>query len=83
MPSCRIGTRTPVLPSSRDGIPLGTQRFHVHSPGVAFHVTAVNENVEAMESHLGRLLALTDLHALQWINLNHNIVFRTVSHARR
>ncbi len=32
----------------RDGIPLGTQRFHVHAPKIAFRVTAVNRLVEAM-----------------------------------
>ncbi len=60
------------LPLSRDGVSLGTQRFHVLSTGIAFHVTAVHENYKAMESHLRRLLSLTDLHAMQWINLDHS-----------
>lgn len=68
------------LPLNRDGISLGTQRFHMHSPGVAFRVTAVTRQVEAMESHLRRLLVLTELHALQWINLNHaEIQFTTIT----
>jgi GxxExxY protein len=60
------------LPLTRDGISLGTQRFHVHFPGIAFRVTAVTESADAVETHLRRLLALTELHALQWINLNHS-----------
>ena len=60
------------LPLTREGISLGTQHFHVHSPDIAFRVTAVTENDETMESHLGRLLALTELRALQWINLKHS-----------
>jgi len=68
------------LPLTRDGISLGTQGFHVHSPGAAFRVTAVTRQIEAMETHLRRLLALTELHALQWINLNHaDIQFITIS----
>jgi len=58
-------------PLHRDGISLGTQRFHVHSPGIAFRVTTVSEQIQSMESQLRRLLALSDLKALQWINLNH------------
>ncbi len=68
------------LPLSRNGISLGTQRFHIHSPGTAFCVTAVTKQVDAMETHLRRLLPLTELSALQWINLNHtNIRLVTVA----
>jgi len=67
------------LPLHRDGISLGTQRFHVHSPGIAFRVTTVTEQTEGMESQLRRLLALTDLKAMQWVNLNHtNIQLTTL-----
>lgn len=59
------------LPLHRDGVDLGAQRFLLHAPDVAFRVTAFTGNHEAVESHLRRLLALTDLMALQWINLNH------------
>lgn len=66
-------------PLSRNGISLGTQRFHVHSPRLAFRVTAVTEQIEAMETHLRRLMALTELEAMQWINLNHaEIQFVTI-----
>jgi len=68
------------LPLRRKGVALGTQRFHVHSPGLAFVVTAVTSQVEAMETHLRRLLTLTRLEALQWINLNHSdIQFVTIT----
>jgi GxxExxY protein len=56
----------------RNGLDLGTQRMFVHSPCVAFRVTAFTESQSHIESHLRRLLALTDLKAVQWINLNHS-----------
>jgi len=59
------------VPLHRNGLALGTQRFHVHSPGTAFRVTAVSDGAEGIEAHLRRLLALTDLQAIQWINLDH------------
>lgn len=68
------------LPLHRGGLQIGAQRFHLHSPGVAFRVTAVTENEEAAEAHLRRLLALTELDALQWINLRRaNIRFVTLA----
>lgn len=62
------------LTLARDGINLAAQRFLVHSPAVAFRVTAMTEASQAQESNLRRLLALTDLKAIQWINLNHSVV---------
>jgi hypothetical protein len=51
----------------------------VHAPGLAFRLTAVTEDPHHVESHLRRLLALTDLKAIQWINLNHaRIEFTTI-----
>jgi len=68
------------VPLARDGIFLGTQRFHAHSAGVAFRVTALTRQLDAMETHLRRLLALSELRALQWINLNHaNIQLVTIT----
>ncbi len=67
------------MPLGRDGIPLGTQRFHVHSPRTAFRITAVTEDLDMLEGHLRRLLSLTELDAIQWINLNHaDIQFKTL-----
>jgi GxxExxY protein len=64
----------------RDRLDLGGQRMLVHAPGVAFRVTAFTESQSFAESHLRRLLALTDLNAIQWINLNHSrIEFTTIT----
>lgn len=65
---------------SRGTVDLGTQRMLVHTPGVAFRLTAVTEDQQFVESHLRRLLALTNLKAIQWINLNHaRIQFTTIT----
>lgn len=65
---------------SRNGLDLGGQRMLVHAPGIAFRLTAVTEGQQHVESHLRRLLALTDLNAIQWINLNHaQIEFTTIN----
>jgi len=67
------------VPLSRNGTELGTQRFTVHASGIAFRLTAFTEDQIGVENHLRRLLALTDLRALQWINLNHaRIELRTL-----
>ena len=51
----------------------------IHAPGVAFRVTAYTESPSYVESQLRLLLALTDLKAIQWINLNHSkIEFTTI-----
>jgi GxxExxY protein len=63
----------------RAGLNLGAQRMLLHAPGVAFRITAFTEAQSHTESHLRRLLALTDLKAIQWINLNHaQIEFTTL-----
>ena len=63
----------------RGELDLGRQRMFVHAPGVAFRITAYTESQSYIESHLRRLLALTDLKAIQWINLNHaQIEFTTI-----
>jgi hypothetical protein len=61
----------PRVPLARAGLPLGTQRMHVHAPGVAFIVTAHTAGLPSHETNLRKLLALTPLAALQWLNLNH------------
>jgi GxxExxY protein len=64
---------------SRNGLELGTQRMFVHVPGVAFRLTAFTQAGNSFEWHLHRLLALTDLKAIHWINLNHaQIEFTTI-----
>ena len=67
------------LPLVRAGHPLGTQRFLVRGPGVAFRITAFTQKPAEQERHLRRLLSLTGLNTLQWINLNHSeIEFTTL-----
>ena len=69
---------------SRNGLDLGSQRMLVHSPGVAFRLTAVTEDQQYVESHIRRLLALTNLKAIQWVNLNHaQIEFTTLQSKAR
>lgn len=67
------------VPLQRAGVLLGTQRFLCHAPKVAFRLSAFTAGLDAAEIQLQRLLALTDLHAIQWINLNRSeIRFATV-----
>ena len=67
----------------RNDVDLGRQRMLVHAPGIAFRLTAVTEDQQFVESHIRRLLALTDLKAIQWVNLNHaQIEFTTIQKAR-
>lgn len=64
----------------RGELALGTQRMFLHSPEVAFRVTGFTEGQDYLESHLSRLFALTNLKAIQWINLNHTqIEFTTLA----
>ncbi|HWD92434.1 MAG TPA: GxxExxY protein [Verrucomicrobiae bacterium] len=68
----------------RNLIDLGGQRMFLHAPGVAFRVTAFTENQNHLESHLSRLLRVTELKAIQWINLNHaQIEFTTITKSSR
>jgi GxxExxY protein len=59
------------VPLARSGAKLGSQRFNLHAPDIAFRLTAFTEDQPGIENQLRRLLALTNLRALQWINLNH------------
>ena len=42
-----------------------------HAERIAFQVTAITQEQDDYEQHLLRLLRLTGLEAIQWINLNH------------
>ncbi len=60
-------------------VELGTQRMFLHAPGVAFRLSSITQQQRYFEAHLRRLLMLTDLKAIQWINLNHaQIEFTTL-----
>lgn len=58
------------LPLCRSSVSLGTQRFLCHVPKVAFRLSAFTAGLDNAEAQLRRLLALSDLHAIHWINLN-------------
>jgi GxxExxY protein len=74
---CNVEHRVSLRRGDHD---LGAQRMFLHSPGVAFRVTGFTDGQDQPESHLRRLLALTELKAIQWINLNHaQIQFRTLA----
>ena len=67
-------------PLTRDGVALGSQRFHFAGPESAFRLTAMTDDVEAYEQHLRSLLRHTPLRAIQWINMaHHRIDFVTLA----
>ena len=67
------------VPLARGAVELSHQRMLLHAPRVAFRLTAITQQQSYFEAHLRRLLALTDLRAIQWINLNHSqIEFATL-----
>ena len=62
------------VPLSRDGLPLGHQAVHHIGEAIGFRLTAFSDAAEHGESHLRRLLSLTPLRFLHWINFsNHRI----------
>lgn len=64
----------------RDGHVIGTHRIQQHAPDLCFHLSAVTKELPAYQSHLQRLLKLTGLHGLQWMNLcHHQIQFVTLT----
>lgn len=63
----------------RGSIQIGWHEFLLHADRIAFLVTAVTRDVPGYQAHLERLLRLTDLRGLQWINLcHHEIQFVTL-----
>jgi hypothetical protein len=65
---------------SLGGIPLGQQAFQMCGPDEAFRITTLSRNLSAQRQSLERLLQLSDLKALHWINLNrHQVEFTTLT----
>ena len=62
------------VPLARGGLSLGTQWMHVHASGVGFVVTAFTADQATHGANLRKLLALTPLTALQWVNLDHSTI---------
>jgi GxxExxY protein len=69
------------LPMTRDRIQLANQRFQLVSDEEAFHITALAKPDPGYESHLARLLCLSPLKQLHWVNIEHHRL-RFVSLAR-
>ena len=67
-------------PLIRNGRILGRQLFQMCAEGEAFRVTALSSKIAAQQTSFMKLLALTKLKALHWINLNrHDIHLRTLT----
>ena len=60
------------VPMTRDGVSLGNQRMRLCAYGIAFRVTGFKNDLSAQEDHLRRLLDLTPLRAIHWINFCRN-----------
>jgi GxxExxY protein len=66
-------------PMRRRDHPLGHQTFQMCAPDEGFRVTSLHTQLQAQMATLEKLLILSDLKALHWINLNHHrIEFRTI-----
>lgn len=58
---------------------LGTQKFRLMQPDVAFKVTTLNGSTESFAAHARCLLAHVKLSAIQWINVGrHELTFTTL-----
>ncbi|WP_395748386.1 GxxExxY protein [Prosthecobacter sp.] len=58
---------------------LGMQTFQMCAPDEAFRITTLGQHTKAQRLSLEKLLSLTDLKAMHWINLNrHQIEFTTL-----
>jgi hypothetical protein len=68
-----------MLPLTRNGRRLGNQRFHLVANDVAFEVTAFANLDSDYHEQLQRLINLSTLRAIQWINIgSHCVTFRTI-----
>lgn len=67
-----------------NGAKLGHQKIHLLNPNTAFKITAITKDSQGYQQHLKRFIRLTNLHALQWVNFNHNnISFKTILNSRK
>jgi GxxExxY protein len=58
------------VPVAREGLRLGSHRVTRHDPNIAFLVTTFAGDTSNQGVHIERLLRLTPLRGLQWINFN-------------
>lgn len=76
------GAQTVIQPVTlkRGSILLGQQSFHLLSKNVAFQITTASARQHLINAQLQRLLNLTPLQAIQWINLSrHTLQFATIT----
>lgn len=67
-------------PIFRNAQVLGWQPFQMCGPDEAFRVTALTSRVAAQQTSFLKLLALTNLKAFHWINMNrHSLHFTTLT----
>jgi GxxExxY protein len=65
---------------SLNGRQLGRQAFQMCGPDEAFRITTLSRNISAQRNSLERLLHLSDLKAMHWINFNrHQVEFTTLT----
>lgn len=65
---------------SLSGVALGQQSFQMCGTDEAFRITTLSRNLSAQRQSLNRLLQLSDLKALHWINLNrHQVELTTLT----
>lgn len=58
---------------------IGVQKVHLLSSDVAFKITSVTKNEQSYERNLYRFIRFTSLRAIQWINMNHELIlFKTI-----
>jgi len=62
------------VPIIRAGVELGSHAVQCHGDQVCFLVTAFTNEVNSQRSHIERLLGLTKMRGVQWLNLNHMTV---------
>lgn len=62
------------IPVALAGVELGNHPVLMHGENVCFLVTAFTAGIEGQRSHIKRLLALTRLRGIQWINFDHTII---------
>jgi GxxExxY protein len=69
-----------VLPMTRNGIPLGKQRFFLSDPQSAFRLTAFSGDFGHYKSHLERRLRHSPLSFIHWINIDlETVTFLTIT----
>ncbi len=57
-------------PMLRGSVRLGRQRFHLAADGEAFKVTGFKSDLKGHEAHLRRMLGLSSLRCMHWVNLD-------------